>query len=206
MHRLRFPLSGEWDVHNPPGHHPNAFDFIAKRGKKPFARSLLSWLVGRIPVTAWFGFGQPVSSPCDGVVEVAHDGVPDRPETNLLRDLLRVLRLRKNEFAKGDLSPFAGNHVIIRHKDAFVLIAHLKQGTVRPLAGKNIAAGEPVGMVGNSGASLAPHLHLQVMDGPDFFTARVLPFTISGAEVFANGEWRDPCEIIPAKGMKLRKA
>lgn len=206
MQTLSFPLSGEWDVHNPPGHHKNAFDFIAKKGGRPFPHTIAAWLIWRVPVKKWFGYGRPVCSPCDGVAEEARDGVPDRHYTNLLRDLMSVLRLRKSEFVRGDLAPFAGNHVIIRCKEAYVLIAHLREGTVRPQAGMKIKAGEMIGEVGNSGASLAPHLHLQVMDGPDFFTARVLPFTLSGADVFADGAWTSPAEFTPAKGLKIRKA
>jgi len=204
MNTLIFPLSGEWDIHNPPGHHPNATDFIAKKDGRPFAHSILRWVLGGVSASDWYGYGRPVHSPCDGFVVQAHDGEPERPVTSLVRDLLRVLRLRKKEFSKGDLSPFAGNYVILKLGDAYVLMAHLKCGTVKPVSGTRINAGDPIGEVGNSGASLAPHLHLQVMDGVDFFTSAILPFTITGAEAFIDGAWKKAGEVVPKKGLKLR--
>jgi murein DD-endopeptidase MepM/ murein hydrolase activator NlpD len=45
-------------------------------------------------------------------------------------------------------------------------------------AGEGIQRGTVIGLVGNSGLSLEPHLNLEVLDGPDPFPAITLPFTI----------------------------
>ena len=59
-----------------------------------------------------------------------------------------------------------------------VLLAHLRRGSVRVGAGDRVESGQQVGECGNSGNSTAPHLHFQVMDGPDPLAANGLPFVI----------------------------
>jgi murein DD-endopeptidase MepM/ murein hydrolase activator NlpD len=54
-----------------------------------------------------------------------------------------------------------GNHVIVDHGNGFVtLYAHLNSIFVRP--GENIARGQQVGTVGNTGNSTGPHLHFEI--------------------------------------------
>ncbi|MFD6171816.1 hypothetical protein ACFWH0_22935 [Streptomyces coeruleorubidus] len=49
-------------------------------------------------------------------------------------------------------------------------------------------AGQVLARCGNSGNSSEPHLHFQLMDGPDPDAARGIPFTWHGIGVPANGE------------------
>ena len=68
-----------------------------------------------------------------------------------------------------------GNHVIIRHADGtFSALGHLKQGSVTVKAGDTVKADQVVAAVGNSGTSMFPHLHYQLMDGQTF-AARACP-------------------------------
>ena len=60
-----------------------------------------------------------------------------------------------------------GNHVIIEHDGAYVVLAHLKQGSVSVAVGDRVRVGQPIAALGHSGSSLFPHLHVQVMDGRD---------------------------------------
>lgn len=60
----------------------------------------------------------------------------------------------------------AGNHVWIRADSLYVLLAHMKQGSVRVRAGQQIGAGAPLGRVGNSGNTTEPHLHLHAVTFP----------------------------------------
>ena len=53
-----------------------------------------------------------------------------------------------------------GHHVLLDCDGVHVLVAHLKPGTVRARPGEWIEAGASIGLVGNSGNSNEPHLHV----------------------------------------------
>lgn len=48
----------------------------------------------------------------------------------------------------------------------FAVLAHLRQGTLRVGVGERVRKGDPLALVGNSGNSTMPHLHLQVQTHP----------------------------------------
>lgn len=56
------------------------------------------------------------------------------------------------------------------------VLAHLRRGSLRVAPGDRVAAGEVLAECGNSGNSSDPHVHFQLMDGPDIETAHGLPF------------------------------
>jgi murein DD-endopeptidase MepM/ murein hydrolase activator NlpD len=51
--------------------------------------------------------------------------------------------------------------VTIDNGSELITVAHLRPGTVTVAVGDVVEAGRPLGAVGNSGNSSAPHLHLQ---------------------------------------------
>ena len=68
----------------------------------------------------------------------------------------------------------------------WVLYAHLQPGSIAVAIGDEVAAGQPLARLGNSGNSLAPHLHFGLLDGLDPSRANSVPFvvdryTVSGA-------------------------
>jgi Peptidase family M23 len=185
------PVHGEWAVLNPPGHAPLAFDLLATRGTRaPYrATTSIRHLLWSIDATEVFGWAQPVRSPVDGRVVACSDGTPDRMRLNLLRDLASLLRSPPNPG-----SPFAaygGNHVIIEAVDGFPLLAHLRRGSVRVKPGDRVHVGDPIGEVGNSGSSLQPHLHLQVMSSPDPFPLfrNLIPFALDRVSKREGAGW-----------------
>ncbi len=54
-----------------------------------------------------------------------------------------------------------GNYVHIQCNDIYVFIPHFKQYSIRVSVGDQVRTGEPLGLVGNSGFSQEPHLHIQ---------------------------------------------
>ncbi len=87
-------------------------------------------------------YGVPVHAPCAGQVIVALDGLPDMqvPQT--------------------DRKHMAGNHALLRCKDADVLLGHFKPGSLKVALGDQVTVGQAVGAVGNSGNTSEPHLHI----------------------------------------------
>ncbi|GAA3731671.1 murein DD-endopeptidase MepM/ murein hydrolase activator NlpD [Spinactinospora alkalitolerans] len=70
-----------------------------------------------------------------------------------------------------------GNHVVIDlGGGVHAVLAHLRRGTIRVRPGDRVTGGQPIGQCGNSGNSSEPHLHFQLMDGPDVAVAKGLPF------------------------------
>lgn len=101
-------------------------------------------------------FGLPVRAPADGVVVEIENGQTDDGKFDPA-----TFREHPNLVL--------GNHVVIRHHDGtFSILGHVKQGSVTVKAGDTVKAGQTVAAVGNSGTSMFPHLHYQLMDGPTF--------------------------------------
>ena len=79
-----------------------------------------------------------------------------------------------------------GNYVVLDIGNGFyVNYAHMQPGSVRPKVGDRVAKGTVLGLVGNTGNSVAPHLHLHVMNGPSPLASQGLPalydrFTVTG--------------------------
>lgn len=82
-----------------------------------------------------------------------------------------------------------GNHVVLDLGDGtYALYAHLRRGSLTVREGDRVTAGQPLARCGNSGNSTEPHLHFQLMDGPDPDSARGVPFTWRGIGVPRNHE------------------
>jgi hypothetical protein len=94
-------------------------------------------------------FDAPVYAPCTGRVESVEDQLPD---------LVPPARDTTNK---------AGNYVLLQcAPEAYVLLAHLKQGSVTVQPTDSVTTGAVLGKIGNSGNSWEPHLHLSAQRGP----------------------------------------
>lgn len=69
-----------------------------------------------------------------------------------------------------------GNYVVIRHdNEEYSLYGHLQYQSLTVKKGETVKQGQTIGRLGNTGKSGCPHLHFQLMNGPDYSTARGLP-------------------------------
>jgi Peptidase family M23 len=165
-----------------------AFDFVAvdARGR---STDVLDWraFVASEPVERFFGFGRPILAPANGHVVAVHDGEPDlvarrSPVTALPYLLTQGSRLRRGFHA------VVGNHVILElEAGSYVLLAHLREGSVNVAPGSVVTTGSPLGACGNSGNSTQPHLHLQVMDRVDLVHARGFPVAFRDYVAWSSG-------------------
>ena len=59
-----------------------------------------------------------------------------------------------------DRQHMTGNHVILHCASAWVVLGHLKKGSVQVAAGQLVTQGLRLGRVGNTGNTGEPHLHI----------------------------------------------
>ena len=93
-------------------------------------------------------FGDTVYSPIAGTVVAVEENLRDQAPSR-----------RRPE------KP-AGNHIWIQHDSLFVLLAHLKCRSIWVEEGADVSSGQPLGRVGNTGNTTAPHLHIHAVTYP----------------------------------------
>lgn len=192
---LDLPFTGTWRVENSParrvpshGTHlfatTYAIDFVAVEGGRTAVVRDWRTALATEPPERFHAFDRPVLAPAAGTVVAVHDGEPDH-EARRSQPALLGYALTQAARARGGPAALAGNHVVLALDGGagFVLLAHLRRGSVAVRPGQPVAPGEPLGHCGNSGNSTQPHVHLQVMDGPDGGTARGLPLAFRAYRV-----------------------
>jgi hypothetical protein len=115
-------------------------------------------------------FGQPALAVADAVVESVVDGQPQQTPGKYPTNIA--------------LADADGNCVILNlGQHRYALYAHLKTGSVTVHRGDHVKAGQVLGLVGDSGNSVVPHLHFQVMDAPSSMAANGLPYEIRSYQI-----------------------
>ena len=163
---IALPFEGEWLVaqggQSPlQNHHLAAYnqhfavDFVRLDEGRIFTGE-----TGNASVHSW---EQPLVAPAEGTVVVARDGMDDSEGANFVSDPRDA----------------AGNVIVIElDTGGFVVLAHLRRGTLRVSEGDRVRTGDPLARVGNSGNTTLPHLHLQVQTHRDLWDPdnRSVPF------------------------------
>ncbi|WP_439032901.1 M23 family metallopeptidase [Gordonia terrae] len=117
-------------------------------------------------------FGDDVLAVADGTVVASRNDLPEQTPGTYPPDL--------------PIDDADGNNLVLDIGDGlYVNYAHMQPGSVRFTAGDRVRRGEVIGKVGNTGNSVAPHLHVHVMNGPEFLGSQGVPsvtetFTITG--------------------------
>ena len=216
-----FPLRGEWRaVQTPASRIPShgtdmlgqryAFDlmrFDPTSGSRYHPASGLRTLLIGVPTHECYGWGEPIHAPLEGEVVTARDGLRERSRIHPARELGVVLTngltFRPTQY---HLHRVMGNYVILRCGDVWAGFAHLTTGSVAVEAGQQVRVGEVLGRVGHTGYSTAPHLHFQLMDGPDPLTAHGIPCAFRAYEVWRDGGWQRVEHAIPKSTERIRSA
>jgi hypothetical protein len=128
-------------------------------------------------------FGAEIVAPCAGEVISTENTRPNRKPLD-----------PDDEDRRG------GNHVIIFCAGHSVHLAHMQAGTVTVSAGDQVAVGQLLGKVGNSGNTTEPHLHINAARGRYLFvrsddrqldSAQSVPFLIDGAFLIKGDSFRN---------------
>ncbi|MFF5934825.1 M23 family metallopeptidase [Streptomyces sp. NPDC012508] len=193
------PVTGRWSALNSPadrtpshGTHQlgqtYAIDIVEEdevRHRPPFARL---WPVSR-PSEDFPAFDAPLLAVADATVVHAEDGQRDHRSRNSLPALVYLLLIESTVRSLAGARRVTGNHIVLDLGDGtYAMYAHLKRGSLTVRPGDRVAAGQELARCGNSGNSTEPHVHFQLMDGPDLDTARGVPFTWRGVGVPKSGE------------------
>ncbi|MFC8571417.1 M23 family metallopeptidase [Streptomyces sp. NPDC057245] len=193
------PVTGRWSALNSPadrtpshGLHTYgqtfAIDLVAEPepGARPRFRAL--WPLAR-HARDFPAFGAPLLAVADGTVVRVDDGQRDHLSRTSLPALLYLMTVEGSVREMTGVRRIVGNHLVVDLGDGtHALYAHVRRGSFAVREGDRVRAGQPVARCGNSGNSTEPHVHFQLMDGPDPDTARGVPFTWTGIGVPRNGE------------------
>mgnify|MGYP001398998294 CR=1 FL=1 len=154
---FQLPFTGVWytawggsdRLHNyhvdaPPQRH--AYDFVVWQGGSTFSGE-------GTQNEDYYAYGQPALAPASGTVIAVVDDLPEnQPQVET------------------DEQHPAGNHVVIQTAEAeFVFLAHLQPGSITVEPGQTVESSQPIGLVGNSGNTSEPHLHIHLQDQPELF-------------------------------------
>ncbi len=218
---VRLPLRGEWTaVRSPatrvPSHGTDllgqryAFDFarpVQPAGERPRPVGGLAGVLLGVRTRDWPGWGELVVAPLDGDIVAAVDGVGERSRVHPLREAAIALwtTLTFRPTAEG-VRRLVGNHVVVRHGDVWSVAAHLAPGSVAVRPGQHVLSGAPLGRVGHSGNSTAPHLHFQLMDSADPIAAHGVPCVFEAYEVERGGQWLRVEGGVPGAADRIRAA
>lgn len=115
----------------------------------------------------WFVYGKELRAVADGVVVETLNTEPD----------ITPYQPVPNPLTK---QTAGGNHVVVDMGNGMAYVfGHMQPGSVRVNVGDRVSTGQVLGLVGNSGNTSAPHLHMHLVSGTDIFQGRGLPYTFN---------------------------
>jgi murein DD-endopeptidase MepM/ murein hydrolase activator NlpD len=133
-----------------------AIDFV----RLDAGRRLFRGPIGRLSSYAYYG--SQVLAVAGGTVVRVHEGEPEQTPPDFPQPF--------------DPVTAPGNWILLRiGHGAYALYAHLQAG-LRVHAGDRVRRGQVLALLGNTGSSTAPHLHLQVTNRPSPAAADGRPY------------------------------
>ncbi|MFH2002404.1 MAG: M23 family metallopeptidase [Planctomycetota bacterium] len=134
----------------------------------------------------YFIYNRKVHAIGNGRVIEVETGFPDDCADNPQDFFIPRIERLKPELLKKGVSPTnitGGNHVIIDHGNGeFSRYCHLRE-EIKVKKGDTVKQGDLVGFVGNSGNSMEPHLHLELIDAADPTAANGLPLVFDDLDL-----------------------
>jgi len=124
---------------------------------------------------SYYCYKQNLYAVADGQVVAVKDGIPDNTP------------LSGKTAVPIDINTVGGNYVIINTGfNRYAFYAHMIPGSIKVKVGDIVKKGQLLGLLGNSGNSLGPHLHFHIVDGPSFLGANGMPYAFENFSVVPN--------------------
>ncbi len=183
---IGLPVWGEWFVsqgHSGEHTHKNdwrhAWDFEIQDDHG------LSYKNSGFSPEDYYCYGKPVMAPAAAMVYDILDGIVD------------------NSVGDMNMEHNWGNTIILKHAEGlFTKLCHLKKDSVQVHIGQQVAKGQAMAQVGNSGRSPVPHLHMQVQRTP-FIGSKTMEYPLNDYILIGDGAPRLKTYSIPQKNQKL---
>jgi peptidase M23-like protein len=135
-------------------------------------------------------FGKPVLAVADAVVVSAIDGLPEQTPGKYPTNI--------------SLDEADGNSVILDlGEQRYAVYAHMQPGSIKVRKGERVKLGQVIGLVGNTGNSVAPHLHFQVNDRPSSLATNGLPYEIRDFQITGKSGGTKAFDEAEEKGTPL---
>ncbi len=135
-------------------------------------------------------YAQPVLAVADARVASISDGLPEQTPGHYPEAIAP---------AEAD-----GNAIVLDLGGGnYALYAHLQPGSLMVHVGDTVQRGQVLARVGNSGNSVAPHLHFQVMDSASSLAANGLPYQIDRYSVTGTTPGTEAFDAAEADGTPL---
>jgi murein DD-endopeptidase MepM/ murein hydrolase activator NlpD len=80
----------------------------------------------------------------------------------------------------------------------------LRKGSIKVQPGDKVKSGDPIAVVGNSGNTIQPHLHFQIMKENSLLTSLPLPFIFSTYETKDGKTWKKQYQSLPENNRVFR--
>jgi Peptidase family M23 len=155
---------------------------------------------GGTDLADYYVYGQPVLAPADGTVTYVLDGRPDQPIGSV------------------DERYPSGNQLVMDiGSGRYLMMGHLRQGSINVAVGDRVNVGQQIARVGNSGNTSAPHIHIQAqtlptalgdiktVDLPQILTTlRTYPLLFRDASLIRDGVETWPSAVDPRRGDVIR--
>jgi hypothetical protein len=135
-------------------------------------------------------FGKPALAVADSTVVSVIDGLPEQTPGEYPVNI--------------PLDQADGNSVCLDlGQQNYATYAHLQPGSIKVHKGDKVKLGQVLGLVGNTGNSVAPHLHFQVTDRPSPLASNGLPYTIRDFQITGKTSGTEAFDEAESKGVQI---
>lgn len=147
----------------------------------------------------FYGYGTEVLAVADGKIVFVKDGIPENiPQAS--GEIKPAIPITRETSAGNWIALDVGNN-------RYAFYAHLQPGSIRVKVGDKVRRGQVIGLLGNSGNAVGPHLHFHIgneysLNGGDLNGNEGLPFVLDSFEIV--GQPRRHTMEIPLNGIVVR--